>query len=172
MFDFSVLRQLRRQHGRTLQSLSEASGVSVAVISKMERNQSSAELETLFKLGRAFGLSATDLLAMAEMPLVHRSRQTSYRSGEFRFDKVTYANVVVLRGEASAGNSLSRPEIHRDDYELCWVHSGRLRLSLPHEIVELGAGESIQFDAVMQHTYEAIEECRFTILHLRKDKRF
>ena len=36
-FDFSVLRTLREQHELTLAALSEASGVSVGVISKLER---------------------------------------------------------------------------------------------------------------------------------------
>ena len=53
----------------TLADLSKASGVSGPVISKLERNQQSAELDTLYRLGRAFGMSATDLLALAESPL-------------------------------------------------------------------------------------------------------
>jgi transcriptional regulator with XRE-family HTH domain len=74
-FDFSVLRRLREQHEMTLADLSEASGVSVPVISKLERNQQSAELDTLYRLGRAFGMSATDLLALTESPLAHRGRR-------------------------------------------------------------------------------------------------
>jgi hypothetical protein len=36
----------------------------------------------------------------------------------------------------------------------------------------LAAGESIQFDAIQQHTYEALADSQFVILHLRKDKRY
>lgn len=171
-FDFSVLRRLREQREMTLAELSAASGVSVAVISKLERNQQSAELETLFRLGRAFGLSATDLMAMAESPLAHRTAEKSYRSGEFRFRQIKYANVVGLLGTASAGAKVSRPEIHHDDTEVCWVTEGKLRLTLPHEECILEAGESIQFDAIQQHTYEALADSQFVILHLRKDKRY
>ena len=171
-FDFSVLRRLREQHEMTLADVSKASGVSAAVISKLERNQQSAELDTLYRLARAFGLSATDLMALAESPLAHRSAEKPYRSGEFKFRQVKYANVVALLGSAPAGAKVSRPEIHHDDTEVCWVTTGKLRLCLPHEECILAAGESIQFDAIQQHTYEALADAEFTILHLRKDKRY
>ena len=171
-FDFRVLRRLREQHEMTLADLTAASGVSVAVISKLERNQQSAELDTLYRLARAFGLSATDLLALTESPLAHRSTEKSYRSGDFKFRQVKYANVVALLGSAPAGAKVSRPEIHHDDTEVCWVTAGRLRLTLPHEHCLLGAGDSIQFDAIQQHTYEALADSEFVILHIRKDKRY
>lgn len=171
-FDFSVLRTLRDQHGLTLAALSEASGVSVAVISKLERNQQSAELDTLYRLARAFGLSATDLLAMCESELAHRTTENSYRSGDFKFRRVRYANAVALLGTAPKGAKVNRPEIHHDDTEVCWVTSGRIRLTLPHETVELAGGDSIQFDAIQQHGYEALADSEFVILHLRKDKRY
>lgn len=171
-FDFSVLRTLRDQHEFTLADLSAASGVSAGVISKLERNQQSAELDTLYRLARAFGLSATDLLALAESPLAHRSGERTYRSGAFKFRQVKYANVVAHLGSAPAGARVNRPEIHHDDTEVCWVTAGKLRLTLPHEQCVLAAGESIQFDAIQQHTYEALADAEFVILHLRKDKRY
>ncbi|WP_415907690.1 helix-turn-helix domain-containing protein [Oleiharenicola sp. Vm1] len=171
-FDFSVLRTLREQRELTLAQLSEASGVSVAVISKLERNQQSAELETLYRLARAFGLSATDLMAMAESQLAHRTAEKVYRSGDFKFRQIKYANVVAHLGSAPAGAKVNRPEIHHDDTEVCWVTEGKLRLTLPHEECILAAGESIQFDAIQQHTYEALADSQFVILHLRKDKRY
>ena len=171
-FDFSVVRSLREQRELTLAQLSSASGVSVAVISKLERNQQSAELDTIYRLARAFGLSATDLLALAESPLAHRTGEKAYRSGDFRFRQIRYANVVGLLGSAPAGAKVSRPEIHHDDTEVCWVTEGKLRLTLPHEEVLLEAGESIQFDAIQQHTYEAFADSQFVILHLRKEKRY
>ena len=79
---------------------------------------------------------------------------------------------MALLGSAPAGANVSRPEIHHDDTEVCWVTSGKLRLSLPHEQCVLTAGESIQFDAIQQHTYEALADSQFVILHLRKDKRY
>jgi transcriptional regulator with XRE-family HTH domain len=171
-FDFSVLRRLREQHEMTLADLSEASGVSVPVISKLERNQQSAELDTLYRLGRAFGMSTTDLLALTESPLAHRGEEDAHRSGQFKFRQIRFANVVALLGTAPASSKVSRPEIHHDDTEVCWVLEGKLKLSLPHEECVLEAGQCMQFDAIQQHTYESLDESKFIILHLRKDKRY
>jgi transcriptional regulator with XRE-family HTH domain len=171
-FDFSVLRRLREQQKMTLAVLSEKSGVSSAVISKLERNQQSAELDTLYRLGRAFNMSATDLLALAESPLAHRGEESAHRGGDFKFREIRFANVVALLGLAPANSKVSRPEIHHDDTEVCWVLEGKLRLTLPHEECVLTSGQCMQFDAIQQHTYESLEESRFLILHLRKDKRY
>lgn len=171
-FDFSPLRVLRKRAGMTMEQVSEQSGVSVAVISKLERNQTSAELDTLYRIGRVFGMSAADLLSLAECPFAHRAQEKSYRNEGFDFRQVRYANVRAMLATASASERVSRPEIHRDDHELCWVLEGRLRIKLPNEEVVLDRGDSLQFDAILEHTYEALTDCRLLILHLRKDNRY
>ncbi|HVM61066.1 MAG TPA: helix-turn-helix domain-containing protein [Verrucomicrobiae bacterium] len=171
-YDFSFLRDLRKRDGLTIHAVSERSGISPAVISKLERNQTSAELETLFRLSRVFGMNATEMLYLAEQRTAQRAFETSHVGGDFVFREVQYGNVRILFGAAPKGARVSRPEIHRDDYEVCWVLSGRLAVTLPHERHQLKPGEAIQFDAVLHHTYEALESCQVIVLHLRKGKRF
>ncbi|HUK82730.1 MAG TPA: XRE family transcriptional regulator [Verrucomicrobiae bacterium] len=172
IYDFSVLRSLRKQHDLTIEQVAGRSGISPAVISKLERNQSVAELETLFRLAHVFGMTATDLLALAEKRTSQRATGASHVGGEFVFKEVVYGNVRCLFGSAPKGAKVSRPEIHQDDYEVCWVLSGKIRLTLPHEKHELDDGEALQFDAILHHTYEALETSQLIILHLRKGKRF
>ena len=172
MYDFSFLRELRKHEGLTIGDVSERSGISAAVISKLERNRSGVELGTLFKLGRTFDMSATDLIALAESRLAHKKQSHTYSSDGFRFKKIDYANLSCFLAEAKAGAEVSRPEIHQDDYEICWVLKGRIRLRLPHEQFVLKAGESVQFDAIQAHTYEALADTRLILIHLRKGKRF
>ena len=172
VFDFSILRELRKQHHLSIAELSESSGVSTPVISKLERNQTGAELDTLYKLAKGFGISAAELLALAEKKLSQRAESTSHRSGEFEFREVVYGNVRCLYGSAPAGAQLSRPNIHHNDYELCWVLSGKLEVLLPKERCELGPGQSLQFDALLHHTYTALTDCRVVLLHLTKNNRF
>jgi len=172
MFDFSVVRELRKREGMSIAELSRSSGVSAAVISKLERNQTQAELETLFKLSRVLGINVTDIIALAESRTAHRENATEHESGGFRFREIRYANIRCLSGHAPAGARVSRPEVHRDDYEVCWVLRGRIRFSLPNETHELTAGCALQFDAILDHTYEALEDSGVLIIHLRKDNRF
>ncbi len=171
-YDFSVVRDLRKRASLTIADVSTRSGISPAVISKLERNSPNVELATLFKLSRVLGLSVTDLIALAESRTSHRKRATTHESSGFQFEEVAYSNCRCLYGVAPRGARVSRPEIHGDDYEVCWVRRGHVRLSLPDERHELGPGEALQFDAILEHTYEALEPSEVVILHLHKGKRF
>jgi transcriptional regulator with XRE-family HTH domain len=172
VYDFSVVRELRKHLVLTIEDVSERSGISPAVISRLERNQSVAELDTLFRLARVFGLNAADLLALAESRTAHLKSATHHPAGGFNFEEVNYANVRCLHGSAPAGGIVSRPEIHRDDFEVCWVLNGHLRITLPSEKHDLRSGQALQFDAILPHSYEAVTDVDVLILHLTKPKRF
>ncbi|MDD2707087.1 MAG: XRE family transcriptional regulator [Verrucomicrobiae bacterium] len=172
LYDFSILRDLRKREQMNIQEVARLSSVSPAVISKLERNQSSAELTTLFRLSRVFGMNTTDLLTLAECRTSHKTKAESHVSGGFTFQEIRYANVRCLLGTAKAGDKTSRPEVHQDDYELAWVLKGSVSVSLPAEKHELKSGDAIQFDAVLCHSYEALEDSEMLILHLKKAKRF
>ena len=171
-YDFSVVRQLRQREGQTLAQLSEASGISVPVISKLERNQSVAELETIAKIAGAYGMAASDLVAIAESTLAHRMKADGYEREGFYFHRIRYANHSAFLGEANAGAELSRPDAHCDDLETCWVINGELHVTIGEEVHKLAAGESVQFDAVQTHTYKATKDTIFILLHLKKTNRF
>ena len=172
LFDFSILRDLRKRTGLRIGELSRASGVSASVISKLERNQTRAELDTLYRLARVFGVTAAELLNLAESRLSHPLIATEHRSEDFLFREINYRNIRCLHGKAEQGARMKHPNIHQDDYELCWILEGTLRLTLPSEVHELSAGQSLQFDALLEHTYEALTDCELLILHIRKENRF
>lgn len=170
-FDFSVVRDLRRRADLTIAEVADRSGISAAVISRLERNAANVEMATLFRLSRALGVTVTDLVALAERQPVRRERTRTHEAGQFHFEEVAFGNCRCLYGTAPRGARVSRPEIHGDDREVCWVRRGRIRLKLPDEQHELVAGEAIQFDALLEHTYEALEPSELVILHLRKSNR-
>jgi transcriptional regulator with XRE-family HTH domain len=172
MYDFSILRELRKKAALTIADVSERSGVSQAVISKLERNQNIAELETVYKLGRVFEMNPSDLLSLAESRSAHRITSTHHEHSGFHFEEIRYGNVRCLMGKAPKGARVSRDEIHKDDYEVCWVTKGRLAFYLSHEKYHLEAGEAIQFDALLAHTYEVLEDCEILVVHIQKEKRF
>ncbi|MCF7838808.1 MAG: XRE family transcriptional regulator [Candidatus Marinimicrobia bacterium] len=171
-FDFGVMRTLRREQGWTIAQLGERANVSTAVISKLERNRSAVELDTLQRLARAFEMSVTELVGLAERRLTHHTRARTHHAGEFAFERITYANVSCLAGHAPGGATLNRSEVHRDDLEICWVRSGRLRLTLADEALDLAGGEAVQFDAVFPHRYEALTACDLVLIHARKETRY
>ena len=172
MYDFSFMRELRRRESLSIGALSELSGVSPAVISKLERNRTVAGLDTIFRLSRVLGMNPSDMLALAESHSAQKAVESSHESGGFKFRHVQYGNVRCLLGTCKKGATLSRPEIHNEDYELCWTIEGSVKFTLPHETHTIKAGEAVQFDALMEHSYEAIEDSKLLIVRIRKPKRF
>ncbi len=170
--DFTILRTLRKSCRMSIAGLSAKSGVAASVISKLERNQTKAELDTLYRLARVFRMSLTDIVSLAENQASHQVDEENYRSGNFSFRRISYGNMRCMRGCASRSTTLSSPSIHGDDLETCWLIRGKVKITLPNEVCTLTPGMSVQFDALMPHTYEVIEDCEVFIVHLRKNNRF
>ena len=172
IFDFTIIRKLRKVHEFTIAELSKRSGVSTAVISKLERNQTRVELETLYRLGKVFGISPSELIKLAEHKTSQVVDEASYDSDGFSFRKVSFGNIKCMVGEAITGKGVSRPDVHADEYEICWCLSGKVQISLPNDVHVLEKGKSVQFDAVLEHTYEALSDCKILIIHVAKSNRF
>ncbi|MFJ6613227.1 helix-turn-helix domain-containing protein [Streptomyces sp. NPDC091289] len=75
-----VLRRERRAQGRTLKEVSEASRISMAYLSEVERGRKEASSEVLAAAAQALGLSLADVLALAGERLVSLAAVRS-RSG-------------------------------------------------------------------------------------------
>ncbi len=169
-YDFSILRNLRKAQGFTIADIAQASGISTAVISRIERNQAVPELDTLARLGKAFGISATDLLGLAEFRTAQITTSQHYVSGGFQFQNVNFMNIQCFLGSALSGGTVNRPEVHHNDHEICWILQGSIEMVINDERHVLKEGDAIQFDAVLSHTYRALSDCRILILHIRKGK--
>lgn len=170
--DFSVLRQMRKRHQLTLEEVSRRSGLSIAVLSKLERNQSRAELDTLYRIAKVYGLSASDLLSLAESSSAMLCREESYASGPFDFTKIDFKGIECYHAKATSGEELLNPEAHGNDFEICWVTEGHMVVHLPGESHALKAGDALKFDAALSHRYEMVEDSELTIIHLEKPHRF
>jgi len=170
--DFSVVRELRKRADLSLKAVSEQSGISIAGLSKLERNQNIIELNTLYRLARVFGLSATDLLNLAESCSAHCKQAETYTSGPFDFTKVSFKGIDCFQASAKKGGELSKPEAHGDEFEICWLHTGRIRITLSRESHTLDPGQALKFDAALTHSYEILKDSEMTILHIEKTHRF
>jgi transcriptional regulator with XRE-family HTH domain len=149
------LRALRQEHGTTLASLSETTGISVSTLSRLESGQRRATLELLLPLARAYRVPLDELVGapptgdprIYARPLKHRSGQTilpltRQPTGLQAFKHVIAAGPV---GEPD-------PKTH-EGYEWLYVLSGRLRLVLGEHDIVLPAGEAAEFDTRVPHWF-------------------
>ncbi|MGH3423864.1 MAG: helix-turn-helix domain-containing protein [Nocardioidaceae bacterium] len=67
-----VLRRARRDRGRTLRTVAQASRVSLAYLSEIERGQKEASSEILGAVCTALGISVLDLVTQAHHDLAVR----------------------------------------------------------------------------------------------------
>ena len=171
-WDFSILRHLRKQFAWSIADLSEHSQVAASVISKLERNRSKAEIDTLYKIAQAFSMTLSDLFALAEKRTAQQTAEQDYESGDFKFSSRSYGNMRCMIAVAPAGAVLQRPAAHREDSEMCWVRRGAISIEVANKKYKLSQGMALQFDALLEHRYEVLKDCELVITHLQKNKRF
>ncbi|MFE7777085.1 helix-turn-helix domain-containing protein [Streptomyces sp. NPDC057445] len=147
------LRRIRSERGATLKDLSEATGISVSTLSRLESGGRRPSLELLLPIARAHKVPLDELVGAPPVgdprvrakPIVRHGR-TMYpltrRPGGLQAYKVMQ----------KPGNLKPDPRVH-EGYEWLYVLSGRLRLVLGDHDVVLGAGEAAEFDTRVPHWF-------------------
>lgn len=159
----SNLRKLRKAKGLSLQQLGEASGVSVGMISQVERGLANPSMRLLTSLRRALNISMQELFgesAVAIQPtgdphfVRRRENRPMIDLGTLHKELLTptdrhHLQIMILRldpGGESGGKALSYPAEKGG-----LVLSGRVVLSVDGEVAEMTAGDSFVFDSVSPH---------------------
>jgi transcriptional regulator with XRE-family HTH domain len=157
----------------SLGDLAERSGVSKAMISKIERGESSPTAIVLGRLSGAFGLTISTLLARAEgIPsrLVRASEQAVWRdpaTGYLRTAVSPEGSGVIdlVRCELPPGASVAYPAsaftfIHQQ----IWMLQGRLHFIEGAEIHELCRGDCLQLGSPADCQFENRQRTKCTYL--------
>ncbi|MGW6914877.1 helix-turn-helix domain-containing protein [Kitasatospora sp. NPDC054939] len=150
------LRALRRDRGSTLAQVSEATGISLSTLSRLESGQRRPTLELLLPLAREYRVQLDELVGAPPTgdPRVHA--RPVVRHGN------TYVPLTRSLGGLRAYKMILPPaaattrepeqKVH-EGHEWLYVLSGRLRLLLgPHDLV-LTAGEAAEFDTRTPHCF-------------------
>ena len=171
----SRIRQLRRSRRWTLKVLSEASGIPLSTLSKVETGLVSLNFGKLLKVCAALGVDVMQLVAPAEAPApgggvggpVVTGRRSLTRHGQARRVETEHtvyehhATDFLRRRLSPAVLELKvgdRPDlIHHQGEEFLYVLEGTVEvLSEFYEPTVLETGESIYMDSSMGHNVRAI----------------
>jgi transcriptional regulator with XRE-family HTH domain len=168
-YDFTIIRHIRKKLGLTIYGLSEKCGVSYVALSKLERNLGNPELKTLDKIARALGVQTHNLLALAEhdRPQVVTAERTVDEHG-IHLNRATFEGIHVSQVTAAAGSLVSGDHEHQDDYEVCFVVKGKVRLTVRNSQYDILPGQAVRFDCIFEHRYEAIEDTEAIHVVMRK----
>ncbi|MEM7378704.1 MAG: helix-turn-helix domain-containing protein [Pseudomonadota bacterium] len=179
-----TLRTLRTAADLTARELAARSGVSTAMISRIESAQVSASISTLTALGTAL-----------DVPLVRFFRDTDSRRGDY---------TVVRAGQGIRSRRLVESHVH--DFENLAVHvrrdlqfearivtvtrqtssppqyvgqgvvfvhilAGQAVYSCGDDTVTLGVGDSVTLDAEMRHGFQAVLSETLVFLTVQSERR-
>jgi transcriptional regulator with XRE-family HTH domain len=147
------LRRIRKERGATLAGLSEATGISVSTLSRLESGLRKPSLELLLPIARAHEVALDELVGAPAVRDPRVRAEPIVRHGR------TYWPLTRQPGGLQAfkmlippSGEVPEPRTH-EGYEWLYVLSGRLRLILGEHDVVLSAGEAAEFDTRVPHWF-------------------
>ncbi|QBY00317.1 XRE family transcriptional regulator [Rhodophyticola sp. CCM32] len=171
-----AVRLLRTSQTLTLAEFSKKSGVSTAMISKIERGQVSASLSTLEALAASLGVPIANLFATT----VERKEVSYVKANhgiEMRRSGSTYGHTYQLIGSAAANGSEAKcylitieetaegqPMFLHPGIEFIHMMKGKMTYCIGNDRYPLSPGDSITFDSEMPHGPEGLSGGPVTFL--------
>lgn len=160
------IRTLRQNKKLSLVQLGAHTGLSPAMLSKIERGQVFPTLPTLLRIAMVFGVGLEHFFtASGEKPVaaVVRAKdrlRLPVRPGEtdpaYFFESLDFPvndrKLEGYRADFPAGAGPSEPHAH-DGAELIYVLKGRLVITIDGEDHELGESDAIYFESTAPHSY-------------------
>ena len=147
------IRTLRSGKGLTLDDLATRSGVSRAMLSRIERGQSSPTAQLLNRVCDGLGVTLSAMFAVAETPaspVSRRAAQPAWRdpgSGYFRRavsppGTGSPAEIVEVEFPAGATVAFENQGLADTDQQI-WVLEGSMELVVGHAVHRLDAGDCL-----------------------------
>ncbi|MFD5254545.1 helix-turn-helix domain-containing protein [Streptomyces bobili] len=152
------LRRIRKERGATLAGLSEATGISVSTLSRLESGLRKPSLELLLPIARAHEVALDELVGAPSVRDPRVRAQPIVRHGRTHWPLTRQPGGLqafkVLEPQRTGDPD---PRTH-EGYEWLYVLSGRLRLVLGEHDVVLSAGEAAEFDTRVPHWFGSTGE--------------
>jgi transcriptional regulator with XRE-family HTH domain len=169
----------REARGWSLADLAERSGVSKAMISKIERGEASPTATLLGRLSGAFGLTMSTLLARAESGEGRLSRAAEQprwqdpATGYIRQHVSPQSDLPLdlVRVELPAGASATFPaSSYTFNHHWIWVLKGKLDFHEGETVHQMGSGDCLLLGSPTECTYETRgrEPCTYLVVVMRQ----
>lgn len=166
MHDFSVIKTLRKKRNISAEDLALKAGLTRATIAKLEAGEGNPTVATLDSLAKAMGLSAGELLRLAEsdslrLPQVSKVRRAHYQGHRYQVGRLEFFHL-----SAEAGHTLRFDTAwHEDTGEVILLLAGRLRVRVGGREHEMKRGDALGFKALQEHSLQVLENSELVIIH-------
>ncbi|MEU2199867.1 XRE family transcriptional regulator [Isoptericola sp. NPDC019482] len=157
-----TLQAARADRGLTVAALAESSGVSRAMISRVEREDAQPTAALLGRLAAALGMTLSELVARAEgdtRRIARRAEQPVWTDAETGYTRRAVsppasAALELVEVELPPGAEVTYPaESYRFVDQQIWVLDGELRFVEGEQVHDLGPGDCLQLGAPADCTF-------------------
>jgi transcriptional regulator with XRE-family HTH domain len=164
------LRGLRLRKSMGLAQLSEHTGLSPAMLSRLENGRLVPTLPTLVRIAMVFNVGLdyffTDPRKRHVVALSRREERKKFpadpkaKPAPWHFESLDFRahkrklNGYLAHFHPAAAGSLT-PHFH-PGVELLYLIEGELEISIGTELFQLAAGDSIYFDSLQKHAYRSL----------------
>lgn len=161
------VRRIRKRLGLTLAQVSDATGISISALSKIENDQISPTFANLMRLAEGLRMPLGELVAIEEEDQSPAARMAVTRAGEARFRETPRYDIrplcagirrkrmtPLIERVRSRGPGGDDGMLSHSGEEFVYVLKGSVDVHTEHyEPVRLDAGDSLYLDSRMAHTY-------------------
>ncbi len=172
------LRTLRLRRSMGLAQLAEHTGLSQAMLSRLENGRLVPTLPTLMRIAMVFSVGLdyffTDPRKRHVVALVRSSERRQFPSDPkadsvpWHFESLDFrVNERKLSGYLAHFHHLPVEKVvlhHHPGIELLYLMSGKLEMRIGSERYELGAGDAIYFDSMQKHSYRSLVKSACTAM--------
>lgn len=153
------IRALRSSQGLTLKHVAERTGVSVSMLSMLERGVTTASIGTLVSVASALGIHMSDLFDRPDPedahPVLRREDQPRVQTSEGAVRRVAHhdaqSGVELAVNEYLPGGASNATPTHHEGREFGVLVSGLLRVELDGESHQLRPGDAIAYSSTRPH---------------------
>ena len=175
----STVHQARLARGFSAGALAEQSGVSRAMIGKIERGEAQPTAALLGRLSGAFGMTLSELVARAERDdrrLVRAAEQPTWTDPQSDYHRRAVSPapggpLELVEVELPMGAEVAYPaDTYAFVHQQIWVLEGRLRFREGTVDHELDAGDCLQLGAPAPCWYSNVTQglCRYLVALSRR----
>lgn len=170
------VKKARSEMQLTLQELSERSGVSRSMLSKIEREEKNPTIQIACQVAEGLGLTLSQLLdepEEREVMLIPKSQRLIFRDEQSGFERQLLSPSFPARGVEFIYNIIPPaqtsgvfPPHTKGVKEYVSVAQGKLEVTIGERLFVLEAGDSLYYDANITHQFVNVgdEPCAYYLV--------
>jgi transcriptional regulator with XRE-family HTH domain len=173
----SAIKELRQRHGLTIAQVSEQTGISRGMLSKIENGQTSAGMDTLGRIARALGVSMSMLFSKYDvstsaaqhikkgmgMEVVRRGTKSGHTYHLLAYDqgpvKLFEPFLITMNDDSE-----QYPTFQHPGTELLYMLEGQIEYRCGASTYLLEPGDALTFQGEIPHGPEKLVQCPIKFL--------